>query len=55
MNKDIYGFMETQIKPSHSTCKIIEALNLSDINFDKNEKLIFKFSLRMLERCCCFK
>ena len=28
---------ETQIKPSNSTCKIIETLNLFNISFNNNE------------------
>ena len=38
INNDIIGFMETQIKPSHSTCKIIETLTLFHISFNNNEK-----------------
>ena len=34
---NIIGFTETQIKPSDSTCKIIETLNLFDINFNNNK------------------
>ena len=37
INNDIIGFMETQIKPSDSTCKIIETLNLFHISFNNNE------------------
>ena len=37
VNNDIIGFTETQIKPSDSTCKIMEMLNLFNINFNNNE------------------
>ena len=37
MNNDITGFIETQIKPSDSTCKIKETFNFSNINFNNNE------------------
>ena len=37
MNNDIIGFTETQISSSDSSCKIIETLNLFDINFNNNE------------------
>ena len=37
INNDIIGLMETQIKPSDSTYKIIETLNLFNINFNNNE------------------
>ena len=37
INNDIIGFTETQINPSDSTCKIIETLNLFNINFNSNE------------------
>ena len=36
-NNDIVGFTEAQIKPSDSTCKIIETFNLFKINFSNNE------------------
>ena len=36
INNDI-GFTETQIKPSDSTCKIIETMCLFNINFNNNE------------------
>ena len=36
INNDI-GFTETQIKPSDSTSKIIETLNVFNINFNNNE------------------
>ena len=45
INNNIKGFTETQMKPSESTCKIIETLNFFNINFYNNE--IFKFSLVM--------
>ena len=32
LNNDIIGFTETQIKPSDSTCKIIETLNFFNIS-----------------------
>ena len=35
INSDI-GFTETKIKTSVSTCKIIETLNLFQINFNNN-------------------
>ena len=31
VNNDIVGFTETQIKPSDSTCKLTETLNLFNI------------------------
>ena len=34
---EITTFTETQIKPSDSTCKIIETFNLFNINFNNNE------------------
>ena len=37
INNDIIGFTETRINPSDSTCKIIETLNLFNINFNSNE------------------
>ena len=37
INNDITGFIETQIKPSDFSCKIIEMLNLFNINFNNNE------------------
>ena len=37
INNDILGFTETQIKPSDSTSKIIETLNVFNINFNNNE------------------
>ena len=37
INCDIIGFTETQIKPSDSTCKIMETLNFFDINFNNNK------------------
>ena len=45
INNNIKGFTEAQMKPSESTCKIIETLNFFNINFYNNE--IFKFSLVM--------
>ena len=38
INNDIIGFTEKQTRSSDSTCKIIETLNLFNINFDNNEK-----------------
>ena len=38
INKDIFGFTETQIKPPHSTCKIIETLNLFNVSFNNREQ-----------------
>ena len=43
---EIIGFTETQIKPSDSAWKIIETLNLFNINVNNNES---KFWI------CCFK
>ena len=48
INNDIIGFTETQIKPSDSTCKIIETLNLHNIvavlnKFDANGVSILSF------------
>ena len=40
INKDIIGFTETQIRPLDSTCKIIETLNLFNINFNNNKKYL---------------
>ena len=37
INNNIIGFTETQIKPSDSTCKIIETLNVFNFNFNNNE------------------
>ena len=37
INNNIIGFTETQIKPSDSTSKIIETLNVFNINFNNNE------------------
>ena len=37
INNDIIGFTETQIKPSDSTSKIIETLNVFNIHFNNNE------------------
>ena len=37
INNNNIGFMETQIKPSDSACKIIETLSLFNINFNNNE------------------
>ena len=37
INSDIIGITETQIKPSDSTCKVIETLNFFNINFNNNE------------------
>ena len=37
MNNGIIGFTETQIKPSDCTSKIIETLNIFNINFNNNE------------------
>ena len=37
INYDIIGFTETKIKPSDSTCKIIETLNLFNIKSNDNE------------------
>ena len=36
INDDIIIFTEAQIKQSDSTCKIIETLNLFNINFNNN-------------------
>ena len=36
INNDIIGFTETQFKPSDSTSKIIETLNVFNINFNIN-------------------
>ena len=47
INNDIIGFTETQIKPSDSTSKIIETLNVFNINFNNSENNFFKFSLGM--------
>ena len=47
MNNDIVGFIETQIKSSDFTYKIIQTLNFFNINFVNNENKIFKFSLEM--------
>ena len=37
INNDVIGFTETQVKPSDSTCKIIEILKTFNINFNNNE------------------
>ena len=37
INDGIIGFIETQIIPSDSTCKITETLNFFNFNFNKNE------------------
>ena len=37
IKSDIIGFTETQMKPSDSTCTIIETLNLISIKFNNNE------------------
>ena len=37
INNGVVGFTETQIKPSDSTCKVIETLNLFNINFNNNK------------------
>ena len=41
INKDIVGYTEAQIKPSDSTCKTIETLNLFNINFNDNKNKSF--------------
>ena len=41
---DIVGFLETQIKPSDSTSKIIETFSLFNINFNNNENKFLKES-----------
>ena len=41
---NIVGFTETQIKPSGSTCKIIETLNIFNINFNNNENKILSLA-----------
>ena len=43
INNDIVIFTETHMKPSNPACKIIETLNLFDINFNNNEFLSFKY------------
>ena len=47
INKNILGFTERQIRPSDSTCKIIGTLELFNINFNNNKKIIFKFNIQM--------
>ena len=37
MNNDIIGFIETQVKPSDSTSRIIETLNDFNIKLNNNE------------------
>ena len=37
INNDIIGFTETQISLSDSTCRIVEALNFFNLNFNNNE------------------
>ena len=37
INNDIIGFTEAQIKPSDSTCKIIEKFIFFNINFNNSE------------------
>ena len=37
ISNNIIGFTETQITPPDTTCKIIETLNLFNINFNSNE------------------
>ena len=37
VNNDMIGFTEKQIKPSDSTFKIMDTLNLFNIKFNKNE------------------
>ena len=44
INSDIIGFTETQIKPSDSTSKIIETLNLFNINFQSNENKLLNLA-----------
>ena len=44
MNNDTIGFMETQIKPSDSTCKIIETWNLFNISYNNNENKILSLA-----------
>ena len=44
INNDIIGFTETQIKPSDSTSKIIETLNLFNINFQSNENKLLNLA-----------
>ena len=46
INNDIIVFTETKIKPSDSTYKIIEALNLFNINFDNNENRFLSLAYR---------
>ena len=36
ISNNIIGFTETQITPPDTTCKIIETLNLFNINFNSN-------------------
>ena len=47
MNNDIIGFIETQVKPSDSTSRIIETLNDFNIKLNNNEN---KF-LILVYRC----
>ena len=44
INSGIIGFTETQIKPSDSTSKIIETLNLFNINFQSNENKLLNLA-----------
>ena len=46
INNNIIGFTETQIKPSDSTCKIIETLNLFNINFNNNDNKFLSLAYR---------
>ena len=48
MNNDIIGFIETQVKPSDSTSRIIEALNDFNIKLNNNENkfLILAYGCR---------
>ena len=46
INSNIIGFTETQIKPSDSTCKIIETLNLFHTNFNNNETKFLTLACR---------
>ena len=44
INNDSIGFMETQIKPSDSTCKEIETWNLFNISYNNNENKILSLA-----------
>ena len=44
INNNIMGFTETQIKPSSSTCKTIETLNVFSVNFNNNKNKFLRLA-----------